>query len=193
MDCNKVGKLIYQLRREQGFTQKQLADALGLSDKTISKWECGQGCPDITLLRELSALLKSDLEQLLAGELTPNRTDGGNLKRLRFFHCPICGNTLTAMADSNLACCGRTLLPLSVQPVDEAHRVAVEQVEDDWFLTFPHAMEKEHFLSFVAYLEYDRLLLIKLYPEQNAEVRLPRMRKGKLYLFCSRDGLFVQD
>ena len=41
MDLSKVGQLIYDLRREKGLTQKQLADQMGLSDKTISKWERG--------------------------------------------------------------------------------------------------------------------------------------------------------
>lgn len=41
MDCSKVGKLIFQLRQEKGYTQKQLADAMHISDKTISKWERG--------------------------------------------------------------------------------------------------------------------------------------------------------
>lgn len=41
MDCAKVGQLILQLRREKGLTQRQLADTLGISNKTASKWECG--------------------------------------------------------------------------------------------------------------------------------------------------------
>lgn len=41
MDCAKVGQLILQLRREKGLTQRQLADTLGISNKTVSKWECG--------------------------------------------------------------------------------------------------------------------------------------------------------
>lgn len=192
MDCKKVGRMIQQLRRERGMTQKNLANALGLSDKTISKWECAQGCPDITLVRELSALLGVSPAQLLAGELHPNETDGGNMKQIRFYHCPTCGNTLTAMADCALSCCGRTLLPLKEQPVDDEHRAHIEEVDDEWFITMEHEMQKDHYLSFAAYLEYDRMVLVKLYPEQNAEIRMHRMRRGKLYLYCSRDGLFVQ-
>lgn len=45
MDCNKVGKLIADLRKERNMTQKELAEMLHLSDRTISKWECGNGCP----------------------------------------------------------------------------------------------------------------------------------------------------
>ena len=53
MDCSKVGNLIYTLRTEKGMTQKALANAMNISDRTISKWERGAGCPDVSLLREL--------------------------------------------------------------------------------------------------------------------------------------------
>ena len=65
MDCSKVGSLLLSLRQERGWTQKQLADALNLSDRTISKWERGLGCPDVSLLPELSAVLAVDIEKIL--------------------------------------------------------------------------------------------------------------------------------
>ena len=67
MDNEKIGQLIYTLRKEKGMTQKQLADALFLSDRTISKWERGIGCPDIALLPQLAALLEIPIENLLTG------------------------------------------------------------------------------------------------------------------------------
>ena len=54
MDLSKVGKLIYTLRKEKDMTQKQVADLMHISDKAISKWERGLGCPDVSLLPELS-------------------------------------------------------------------------------------------------------------------------------------------
>lgn len=63
MDCGKVGALIQRLRRENGMTQKALADALHISDRTVSKWERGAGCPDVSLLGGLSAVLKVDMEK----------------------------------------------------------------------------------------------------------------------------------
>ena len=69
MDCAKVGRLIYRLRHEKGMTQRVLADALGVSDKAISKWERGLGCPDVTLLRALSAVLGADIGSELALEI----------------------------------------------------------------------------------------------------------------------------
>ena len=63
MDCNKVGKLISDLRKEQKMTQKQLADALNISDKAISKWERGLGCPDVSLWQDLSQIFGVNIEK----------------------------------------------------------------------------------------------------------------------------------
>ena len=65
MDHSKIGKLIYTLRKEKGLTQLQLAKAMHISDKTVSKWERGLGCPDVSLLCELSKILNVDLSALL--------------------------------------------------------------------------------------------------------------------------------
>lgn len=79
MDLKKTGPLIRSLRLEQRLTQKQLAELLHLSDRTISKWERGAGLPDAGLLPELSRILKIPAEQLLSGELPANRKDVGNM------------------------------------------------------------------------------------------------------------------
>ena len=100
MDCGKVGALIKRLRLEQGLTQRQLADQLNLSDKTVSKWERGQGCPDVTLLGELSEILGVELTRMLSGDLAPNETDGGNMKKARYCVCPVCGVNLNVQTCS---------------------------------------------------------------------------------------------
>lgn len=191
MDCAKVGNLIYKLRREQGLTQRQLADKLNISDRTISKWERGLGCPDVSLLAELSEGLGVNIEQLLDGELSPNNIDGGNMKRLKFYSCPSCGNIMTATGNAELSCCGRKLSPLIAKPADEEHTLKLETIENDYYISFEHEMTKQHFISFVSYLSYDRTLLVRLYPEQGGELRVPQMRGGRFYFCCSKDGLFV--
>ena len=80
MDQKKVGALIRALRREKNLTQRALAERLGLSDKAVSKWERGLGCPDISLLADLSAALDVDLAQMLSGGLKSNDFVGGNMK-----------------------------------------------------------------------------------------------------------------
>ena len=191
MDCKKVGQLILKLRREKHMTQKQLADAMNLSDKTISKWERGAGCPDVTLLHELSDILGVNIEKLLSGELNKNNADGGNMKRLKFYVCANCGNIITATGDAEISCCGRKLTPLTAKPSDDEHRLTVEEIEDDYYITFTHEMTKAHFITFVAYVAGDRVLMVRLYPEQGGEVRFPRMYGGKLYFCCNRHGLWV--
>lgn len=68
MDQIKVGKFIADMRKEQNFTQKQLAEQLNLSDKAISKWECGKSMPDTSILLDLCQLLKINVNELLSGE-----------------------------------------------------------------------------------------------------------------------------
>lgn len=68
MDQVKVGKFIAQLRREQGLTQEALGERLGVTNKTVSRWENGNYMPDIELLVPLGELLGVSVNELLAGE-----------------------------------------------------------------------------------------------------------------------------
>ncbi|WP_352400654.1 helix-turn-helix domain-containing protein [Anaerotignum sp.] len=191
MDCNKVGSLIRDLRKEKGLTQKKLADLMNISDKTISKWERGLGCPDVSLLHELSQTLNVNIEKILLGNLEPNNADGGNMKRVKFFMCPCCGNVMTSTSEAEISCCGRKLTALVPKPAADEHRLKIENIENDFYITFPHEMRKEHYICFIAYVSYDRVLFVKLYPEQGSELRIPRLHGGKFYFGCSKHGLWV--
>ncbi len=68
MDVERVGKAIAYLRKRAGYTQKDLADRIGISDKAVSKWERGLGLPEIGYLRKLSIILDTDSDSLLAGD-----------------------------------------------------------------------------------------------------------------------------
>ena len=68
MDQVKIGKFIAHLRRQNGWTQEQLGEKLGVTNKTISRWETGKYMPDIDKLPELSALFGISINELLAGE-----------------------------------------------------------------------------------------------------------------------------
>ena len=81
-------------------------------------------------------------------------------------------------------------LPLKSGETDEKHKLNVEKNEDDYYITFSHPMTKEHYISFVSYVRFDRVLTIKLYPEQDGALRFPQMRGGKLYYYCNTHGLF---
>ena len=92
MDCTAIGNRIKSLRLQNGMTQKQLADALGISDKTVSKWERGCGCPDLSLWTSLSKTLKADMEAILNADTVQSKCTGGNMKKAKYYVCPICGN-----------------------------------------------------------------------------------------------------
>ena len=190
MDCNKIGKLILSLRTEKQMTQKELADTINISDRTISKWERGIGCPDVSLLNELSRILRVNIEKILTGNLNPKEKDGGNMKKVKFYICQNCGNVLFSISDADTSCCGRKLTVLEAKSEDEIHSITVEEIEYDYFVTMNHEMTKGHYISFVAFVGYDRVLLVKLYPEQNAELRFPQMSGDKLFAYCNKHGLF---
>ena len=75
MDNAKTGKLIAEMRKKQGLTQQQLADKMNLSNKTISKWESGNGCPDLSNLPMLAETLGISVDELLKGELNYSYQD----------------------------------------------------------------------------------------------------------------------
>ena len=191
MDGKEIGTLLFTLRKERNMTQREVAERLSVSPQAVSKWERGNGCPDTGLLTRLAELFGVSVERLLVGDLGRERMEVGNMKRIKFFVCPDCGTVMTATGGGELYCCGRKLEPLKARPANEEHKVRVEPIEEDWYVTFDHPMRKDHFFRFAAYVTVDRCLLVRLYPEQGSEFRIPQIRGGgRLYLCCSRDGLF---
>lgn len=186
------GHSIRQLREERRMTQTELAGKIGVSDKTVSKWETGRGLPDSSLLLPLAQALGVSMIELMNGSPIINRNRSANLLRARFYACPVCGNIVHGIGEAVVSCCGLCLPPLEAEEVDEAHGVRLEPVEDEWFLTVDHPMHKEHFISFAALVTTDRLQLVKLYPEGEAQTRFQRRGRGMLYLFCNRHGLYRQ-
>lgn len=192
MDCAKTGALIRRLRLEQNLTQKQLAEQIGVSPKAVSKWENGLGCPDVSLLHDLSNTLGIQIEGLLDGGLAENSLVPGNMKKLNFFVCPTCGSITVTTGNIQSACCGKPLSPLSAQKAAEADKLTVEQVEDEWFITSSHPMTKDCYLSFLAFATGDNVQILKQYPEWELQARLPRRRHGTLYFYSTEKGLFYQ-
>lgn len=192
MDQVKTGRLIWTLRTQKGLTQKRLAEAVGVGDKAVSKWERGLGCPDVSLLPELSRALGVGLEALLSGQLDANDQERGNMKKLKFYVCPDCGNLMTAATGAGASCCGKTLLPLEAQKAEGMDKLSVEKIDDSWFISSPHPMTKEHYVSFVALLTGDTLFLRRLYPEWDLQTRLPCLSHGILLWYCTQHGLLQQ-
>ena len=192
IDNEQFGQFLLQLRREKALTQRELAERLYVSDKAVSKWERGQGCPDVSLLPELSRVLGVGLEALLSGTLDANDQERGNMKKLKCYVCPDCGNLITAAAEAGVSCCGRKLLPLEAQKAEEADKLEVEQLDGHWFISSPHPMTKEHYVSSVALLTGDTLFLRRLYPEWDLQIRIPCFGHGILLWYCTQHGLFQQ-
>lgn len=193
MDNRKTGELIYKLRTEKGFTQKQLADMLCISDKAVSKWERGQGLPDVSLLSELGKIFGVNIEDLLDGGLSLNSFAAGNMKKVKYYVCPVCGNITVCTGEAQITCCSRKISEAVPQKPDDDHLLEIGTAEDEWFITSKHAMEKEHYISFIAFASDDRLQIIKQYPEWNLSVRIPVLRHGVLLWYCTRDGLFYKN
>lgn len=190
MDCSKVGTLILKLRKEKNMTQKDMANKMNISDKTISKWERGLGCPDVSLLGELSEIFGVNIEKILLGDLEEKNPDGGNMKKFKFYVCKNCGNILTSTSPAEISCCGRKLEALTATPHNETHTITISEIENDYYITMKHEMTKKHYISFIAFIDYDKVIIKKLYPEQEMETRIPKMSYGKLYVFCNEHGLF---
>lgn len=192
MDSRKMGALIRALRLEAGMTQRALAERLHLSAKTVSKWECGQGFPDVGLLGGLSRILGVDLSSLLEGELAVNQLVGGNMKKSKFYVCPDCGSITVSTGMAEISCCGRTLAALEMKKAAEEQQLQVEKVEDEWFITSDHPMEKDNYIAFVAWMSGAKLEIHKQYPEWNLQLRIPRRGHGMLVWYAPDCGLLYR-
>ncbi len=180
---------IKALREKKGLTQLELAERLCVSSKAVSKWETAKGLPDITLIEPLAKALGVSVMELMSGDAVTNKNVSSNILRSKFYVCPVCNNVIHAMGDAVVSCHGITLPPLEAEEIDNEHTITVEKVEDEHFVTVNHEMTKEHYISFVAYVTFDRMQFVKFYPEGNAETRFNFRGRGYLYLYCNKHGL----
>lgn len=190
MNTYVTGTTIKQLRERRNMTQAELAEIINVSSKTVSKWETAKGLPDISLLQPLAQALGISVIELMNGEHIINKNMLANMLRSQFYVCPICGNVVHTLGNTVVSCCGIMLPALEAEESDEDHAITIEAVEDEHFITILHPMTKEHYISFIAYETFDRLQLVKLYPESNAQTRLQLRGMGYVYYYCNRHGLF---
>jgi len=193
MDQYVTGAIIRELREKNGLTQSELAEKLYVSDKTVSKWENAKGYPDISLLEPIAAVFGISVSELLSGRTVRNINVSANMLRSKFYVCPICGNTIHSMGEAVISCHGVSLTPAPAENTDEAHMIFIEGVEDEYYVRIGHEMTKSHYISFIAALAPDRIQMVKLYPEGNAEARFKTNGVKKICFYCNRDGLFSTD
>ena len=132
MDKYITGAAIKELRERRKLTQLQLADILGVSDKTVSKWETGKGYPDITLLEPIAEAFGVSVPELMSGNTVSNTNISANMIRSKFYICPVCGNVIHSMGEAAIYCHGISLLPeiaeqYFLQPYHKAVRALVEE------------------------------------------------------------------
>ena len=163
MNQSKTGDLIKRLRKERGMTQKQLAERIHVSDKAVSKWECGNGCPDISLLAALAEVFDTDIHVLLTGEIAQKESEKGNMKKTKFYVCKSCGNIITASAEAAVNCCGSRLSPLEPRKAAPDEMLQIEDIGGEW------------------------------YPEWDFHFTMPMYRMGRLVWYCTQCGFLYQD
>ena len=185
-----TGAAIRALREKSGMTQARLAEKLGVSDKTVSKWETAKGYPDITLLEPIAEAFRISVTELISGNTVFNSNVSANMLRSRFYVCPVCGNAIHSMGEAAIHCHGILLTPLEAEPADERHRLFIERVEDEYYVRIDHSMTKDHYISFVAAASSNEMQMVKLYPEGNAEARFKIRGVRRIFFYCNRDGLF---
>lgn len=188
-----TGAVIKQLREKQNITQLQLADKLGVSDKAVSKWETGRGYPDVTLLQPIADALSVSVAELLSGEAVVNENVSANMLKSKFYVCPICSNVIHSMGEAVVSCHGIVLKPIDAEKYNNKHIVAIEKVEDEYFVQIDHPMTKQHYISFIAAVSCDSVQIKKLYPESSAQARFKINGVKRIYYYCNRDSLFYID
>ncbi len=185
-----TGTVIKKLREKNYMTQAELAEKLCVTDKTISKWETAKGYPDISLLEPIAKVFEISITELISGNKVTNTNVSANVIRSKFYVCPICGNVIHSMGEAVINCHGIILLPLEPEETDENHKIFIEKVEDEFYIRIEHEMTKTHYISFVVAVSAEKVQMIKLYPEGNAEVRFKINGVKKILFYCNRDGLF---
>ena len=190
MDRYITGAVIRKLRESKKLTQEELADKLFVTSKAVSKWETGQGLPDISLLEPLAKALDISVIELLSGEDVKNSNRSFNMLRGKFYVCPVCGNVIRATGDAVVSCCGIILPVAEAEEPDAEHMIVKETVEDEYYITMDHPMTKDHYISFIAGVTDQSMELVKLYPQGPCEARFKIRRLKQIYAYCNRHGLF---
>ena len=188
-----TGAVIKELREKNRMTQRELAEQLGVSDKTVSKWETGKGYPDITLLEPIAEAFRISVTELISGNTIHNENVSANMMRSKFYVCPVCGNVIHSMGEAAIHCHGIQLTPLDAEPTDEHHMIFIERIEDEYYVRIDHCMTKEHYISFMAAASTYDMQICKLYPEGSAEARFKIRGVRRIFFYCNRDGLFSID
>lgn len=192
MNAEKTGSLIRSLRIKKGLTQKELAHMICITDKAVCKWEKGRGCPNITLISQLSKVLEVDIQSILQGYLDKNKKIGENMNHLKFYKCPTCGNLVTSIKSVELSCCGNKLSPVSAQTrSDPEYQPVIQEFDGQYSIKFNHPMTKSDYISQVIVVRYDQIMTVNLYAESEAIITIPQVRGIRLFVITNKSELIA--
>ena len=191
MDRYVTGAVIRKLRESKKMTQEELAEKIFVSSKAVSKWETGQGFPDISLLEPLAKVLDISVIELLSGEDVKNQNRAFNMMKGKFYVCPVCGNVIRATGEAVISCCVIILPSIEAETADQDHLICISVAEDEYYVSVDHPMTKDHYISFLAAVSDQGMQFVKLYPEGNADARFKMNRVKQIYAYCNRHGLFT--
>ena len=192
MNAEKTGNLIRSLRIKKGLTQKELAHMICVTDKAVCKWEKGRGCPNITLISQLSKVLEVDIQSILQGYLDRNKKIGENMNHLKFYKCPTCGNLVTSIKSVELSCCGNKLSPVSAQTrSDPEYQPVIQEFDGQYSIKFNHPMTKSDYISQVIVVRYDQIMTVNLYAESEAIITIPQVRGIRLFVITNKSELIA--
>lgn len=184
-----TSKIIKEKRKKKGLTQLQLANLLNVSDRTISKWERGVGLPDISILNELSKILQISIETLLEGSKDENKIKSINSLKSKLYYCNKCNNIIHSYIDIDVFCCGTKITSLILNKNNYKYPVNIGIIDNQVNINIKHPMKKDNYISFIFSTRFDKILITKLYPEQNLQINLPQSFKNH-YLYDTKLGLF---
>ena len=184
------GAMIKRLRENKKMTQQELAKKLNVTAKAVSKWETNHGYPDISLVESLADALSVSLIELFSGENVVNTNKAFNMRKIKFYVCPVCGNILCSSGEAVVSCCGIVLPALEAEPEDEHHQLHIEKIEDEYYVSLNHPMNKNHYISFIVAVKDDGYEIKKLYAESNAEAYFKISKVRYLLYYCNMHGLY---
>ncbi|WP_308534280.1 helix-turn-helix transcriptional regulator [uncultured Peptoniphilus sp.] len=135
--------MIKELREKSKMNQKELAENLSVSDKTVSKWERGQGYTDIALLESIAKVFSISIAELISGVAVNNTNRAVNMMKSNFYVCSVCGNVIHSIGDVDVRCHGIKLEPELAEEADEGHKIQIEKIEDEYYVRIENEMRKK--------------------------------------------------
>ena len=149
MNAFIIGSAIRQKREKMGLTQAELAEKVGVTDKAVSKWETGNGIPDIHIAKLIAEVFDVSVTEILDGDYITNKNQSGNLNKVNFYVCPVCGNIAYSVGEMYASCHGIKLSPLKREN-DE--NMSISQSDGELLIKIDSEMSKENYVSFVAFV-----------------------------------------